>query len=225
VPSPAVYLAPVELSDHAILAQSIVLPLIDDEIERAIEVHNIPQRWQPLLRGLRLWHMWEFDVPLETWQQEVLQWFYSDLPQATADQQSVLPDHYRELCTMHRLWMLSPAVVGIPLRCSTFDTATWSSRRWAANIPQMSLDQLRMPLADWQTQALEFPYFPNETLALSTLIEYAVSVYGYEQLPVLLAGLSQSNDWETLVPEVFGVSTTDFEAAWQSYLTEKYGAK
>jgi hypothetical protein len=225
VPSPAIYAAPVELSDREILVQSIALPLIDDVIEQAVEVHNIPQHWQPLLRGLRLWQWWELDVPLASWQQEVVQWFYIDLPKATAEQQSVLPDNYRELCTMHRLWMQSPVVVGIPLKCTTFDTATWSSRRWAAHVPQMSLEQLQMPLADWQTQALEeldLPYSPNEALALSTLIEYAVSAYGYEQLPVLLASLPRYNDWETLAPAVFGVSAFDFEASWRSYLAQHY---
>ena len=100
----------------------------------------------------------------------------------------MLPDHYRDLCAMHQLWMLSPVVVGIALECTTSDTAAWSSRRWAASVPQLRQAQLRMPLPNWQTQALAFPYFPNETLALATLIEYAVSAYGDEQLPVNLDG-------------------------------------
>ena len=49
VPSPALYLAPVEMDDSALLAQSIALPLIDFMGGRAIEEHAIPQRWQPLL--------------------------------------------------------------------------------------------------------------------------------------------------------------------------------
>lgn len=123
---------------------------------------------------------------------------------------------------MHQLWMLSPVVVGIALECTTSDTAAWSSRRWAASVPQLRQAQLRMPLPNWQTQALAFPYFPNETLALATLIEYAVSAYGDEQQPVLLASLSRYDDWESLVPAVFGVSAADFEAGWRSYLAQHY---
>ena len=222
VPSPAVYRAPVDLSEQEILAQSLALPLISDELERAVAVHRIPPHWQPLLRGLGLWQLWAWEAPLASWRPAVLEWFYVDLPAASAEQQAVLPANYRELCAMHRLWMLAPTVVGIPLKCSTFDAPTWSSRRWAAHVPQMSLDQLHIPLADWQTQALEFPYYPSDTLAVATLMEYAVSVYGVERLPVLLANLAQYNQWETLVPAVFGVPATDFEAGWRTYLAQHY---
>ena len=54
VPSPAVYLAPVELSDTELLAQSIALALIEQGLTQAREHHAIGRHWQPLLDGLRL---------------------------------------------------------------------------------------------------------------------------------------------------------------------------
>jgi hypothetical protein len=47
--------------------------------------------------------------------------------------------------------------------------------------------------------------------------------YGCERLPALVAGLGQSESWETLWPAVYGVSAAEFEAGWQLYLTTQYG--
>jgi hypothetical protein len=59
-------------------------------------------------------------------------------------------------------------------------------------------------------------------VALATLIEYAVITYGRERLPMLVAGLGQYEDWETLLPAVFNVSATEFEAGWQAHLATSY---
>jgi hypothetical protein len=64
---------------------------------------------------------------------------------------------------------------------------------------------------------------PGRTVALATLIEYAVATYGRERLPALVAGLGQYDRWDTLLPAVFGVSAAEFEAGWQAYLTVYYG--
>jgi hypothetical protein len=63
----------------------------------------------------------------------------------------------------------------------------------------------------------------NEAVMLATLIEYAAATYGRERLPVLVAGLVQYDNWETLLPAVFGVSPDEFEAGWQAYLATRYG--
>jgi hypothetical protein len=55
------------------------------------------------------------------------------------------------------------------------------------------------------------------------LIDYAVTTYGREQLPMLVAGLGHYDRWETLIPAVYGVSAAEFEAGWQAYLLAHYG--
>ncbi|HMN31087.1 MAG TPA: hypothetical protein PKE45_23235 [Caldilineaceae bacterium] len=72
VASPAVYLAPVELTDADLLAQSIVLPLLDDVLAQASKRHAIGPSWWPLLAGLRLWQLWDLDLPLVTWREDVV---------------------------------------------------------------------------------------------------------------------------------------------------------
>ena len=49
------------------------------------------------------------------------------------------------------------------------------------------------------------------------------TTYGQEQLPVLVAGLGHYESWATLIPAVYGVSATEFEAGWQAYLATQYG--
>lgn len=226
VPSPALYFAPVDLSDSAILAQSIALPLIDYMGERAIENHTIPTRWQPLLNGLRLWQLWNLDMPLAYWQQDLVKWIYVDAPKAAVEQRSMLPTSYTELCAMHSLWMLSPAFIAIPLKCNELDALIWSPNRWSAFVPRIRLDELSMPQTDWNqpfAQETNNPYYYSETVVIATLIEYAVKVYGVEHLPVLLAGLPQYDTWETLIPAVYGVSPSEFEQGWRTFMAKEYG--
>ena len=42
-----------------------------------------------------------------------------------------------------------------------------------------------------------------------------MATYGREHLPGLVAGLGQSDSWDTLIPVVYGVSPAEFEVGWQ----------
>lgn len=220
VPSPALYLAPVALSDAQILAQSIALPLLDYLLVQASKHQDLPSSWQPLLDGLRLWQLWNLELPLALWREDVVQWLYADLPTAAARQPPPLPDRYADLCAAHQLWLLSPSQVGIPLRCSRLKLeATYFP--WYYLNPPTHLAQFNLPLA--QHDQLKERRDRGLSVAIATLIEYAVVTYGQEQLPVLVAGLGQYDSWETLLPAVYGVSPATFEAGWQVYLGRHYG--
>jgi hypothetical protein len=225
VPSPALYLAPVELSDAAILAQAIALPLIEYMGERAIEVHTIPFEWRPLLDGLHLWQLWDLEMPLAHWRHDIVRWLYIDVPATDHGRQSVpMPDTYKELCAMHSLWMLAPTLVRLPFECTAWEPATWSQRRWVANLPETRLDQLSMPrIGSYEFyDEKNFFYRSSEAVKLAVLVEYAVAAYGYEQLPVLLAGLAQHDTWDTLLSAVYGVSPSEFEEDWRAYMAKEY---
>jgi hypothetical protein len=225
VPSPALYSAPVEVSDADLLAQSIALPLLHVVLAQARERHGIETAWQPLLYGLYLWHVWAMDLPLATWRTEVVPWLYRSLPTTQPRQPLVLLAHYRELCTAHKLWLQSPLQIGIPLLCTERKWETWQWTDWPLSPPLTRLAQLSVP----QPKPLDsiswrVVHHPSQTVALATLIEYAVATYGRERLPGLVAGLGQHESWETLLPAVYGVSATEFEAGWRAYLVLHYGA-
>ena len=130
---------------------------------------------------------------------------------------------------MHKRWLQSPTQIHIPLVCSGQDGEGQHWNMWRAGTPLTTLAQLNVsspmtwgggasPLAE----PLFFTDHPGQSVALATLIEYGVATYGRESLPGLLAALSEADGWETLLPAVFGVSATEFEAGWQAYLADQY---
>jgi hypothetical protein len=223
VASPALYLAPVELTDADLLAQSLALLLLDDVIAQASERFALDSTWQPMLSALRLWQVWNLDMPLAIWRKEVVKWVYHDLSLSLAGQPVVLPDRYAELCAAHKLWMPHPQELNIPLGCTELDWSGWYWAQWGPRAPQTRLDQFFMPEPRaWAMQPFLISH-PGQTVALATLIEYAVAAYGRERLPGLMAGLGQHERWGTLIPAVFGVSAAEFEAGWQAHLAAHYG--
>jgi hypothetical protein len=229
VPSPAVYRAPVEVTDAALLEESITLPLVNYVLAQASERHAIGAAWQPLVKGLRLWQVWDLDLPLASWRADIVKWVYIDLPTNQAGQSFVLPEHYTALCAAHQLWMPSPLQLHIPLVCADLDWEEWYWASWDARTPLTHLDQLAVPVRSnaesmIQRSILERLNQPSQPVALATLIEYTVATYGRERLPNLVAGLGHYDSWDTLLRVVYGVSPDEFEAGWQAYLATHYGA-
>jgi hypothetical protein len=62
-----------------------------------------------------------------------------------------------------------------------------------------------------------------DIVALAAFVDYIVTIYGRERLPHFLASVAKRKEMETLVPQVFGISTVEFEANWYGYLTAHYG--
>jgi hypothetical protein len=220
VASPAVYLAPVELTDADLLAQSIVLPLIEQVLAQARELHAIGSVWLPLLDGLRLWQVWDLDLPLAAWREDIVQWLYVDLPALEPGQSYVLPERYAALCAAHKLWLPDPFQLNIPLLCGR---PTWEAQflRMGRALPTRLEELVSRPLAESLFDPPPASH-PGRTVALATLIEYAAATYGRERLPVLVASLGQYDSWDTLLPAVYGVSPAEFEAGWRAYLGNHY---
>lgn len=59
--------------------------------------------------------------------------------------------------------------------------------------------------------------YTNDSVA-PAWVAYAMSTYGRDRLPVLLAGLRRYTTWDDLIPGVYGVSPAEFEAGWQAYM-------
>jgi hypothetical protein len=226
VASPAVYWAPVKLTDAELLAQSIALPLLDGVIAQGGKHYAIKSAWQPMLRGLRLWQLWDLDLPLSIWHEEVVQWLYLDLPAGDPRETVLPPDGYWQLCAAHTLWMSSPLQLDIPLLCAEREQQYEYFPLRGPRNPPIRLNDLVLPVPP--DEGLDYSNMTNRAnlhgraVVLATLIEYAVAAYGRERLPALLAGLGQYSTWDTLLPAVFGVSAVEFETGWQVYLTEQY---
>lgn len=224
VTSPAFYRAPAELTDAEILAQSLTLPLLNTVLTQAQAHYQLHFSWQPLLNGLRLWQFWEIDLPLAGWGPEVTEWLYAELTRTDVTQRLGLPPHYAELCAAHTLWLPSPLQIGIPLTCNELDQRAGALATTGGPKLVLHLMFRSAPTAGRYAEAfVEGVGERSQTVALASLLEYAVVTYGRERLPILLASLGQHVNWETLLPAVYGVSAAEFEAAWQTYLVTQYG--
>lgn len=62
----------------------------------------------------------------------------------------------------------------------------------------------------------DLPRPQQQAIAVRNLINFIVSTYGLDVWPALLRGFSQHEDWESLAPDVFGVSAIELEAAWHA---------
>lgn len=224
VASPALYQAPIDVTDAELLLQSLALPLANMVMDQARAHHQLPSSWQPLLDGLRLWQQWDLDLPLSNWRQEVVSWLYRELTRADVGQRVVLPAHYTELCATHTLWLPSPLLFGIPLACGDLDQRVGYFSATGGRSQALHLTHRSAPTSGaYAEPSIQGVDQRGQTVALATLIDYAVTTYGRERLPMLVAALQHHKRWETLLPAVYGMSAAEFEAGWQEYLTRHYG--
>jgi hypothetical protein len=82
VASPAVYLAPESISNAELLAQSLLLALLEELTDRAllpyedegnVEAYVGRTRVGQLLAGMQLWQVWQGELPLANWREPVVQ--------------------------------------------------------------------------------------------------------------------------------------------------------
>ncbi len=225
VPSPSHYLAPVDVTDAELLLQSLALLFITKLVDEAIMTNNIYWVRDQVPNTLRLWLLWDLNLPLASWHEEIVQWRLTGVQAASQQKTAPMPHHYAELCALPSVWLPSPVVLSIPLTCDEGDHipmyAPPPDTLSAAQLEQLATNifvQVLSPVDNMQMTAQ-----PGDTVILTTLVEYMVIRYGREQLPALLAALGQHKSWTTLSPAVFGVSAAEFAADWHAYLAAHYG--
>lgn len=58
----------------------------------------------------------------------------------------------------------------------------------------------------------------GDSMLVCSVVDYAVTTFGRERLPDLLATAGQYHTWQTLVPNVYGISYEEFERGWRQHL-------
>jgi hypothetical protein len=223
LPSPALYLASDGMTDAELLMQALALHLIEYLSFQAQWRYTIPREWPPILGGLRLWQLWELELPLSAWQDEVVEWVYGDIHVNAYGEPGTPPEHYSDLCAAYALWMESPQRIRIPIECEDRDGLQLGLTRWNPFMVSLHTLAWGLPAADADEMSKVYgKEHPSKAVALATLFEYTVATYGREQLPALIAGFGTYEGWGTLLPAVLGVSAADFEAGWRSYLVQQY---
>ncbi|MCL4863076.1 MAG: hypothetical protein KJZ93_26960 [Caldilineaceae bacterium] len=223
VPSPALYPQSSELSEVELLSQSIALYALSYLVQQAGDHHAIRPTWQPIVSGLYLWQLWELDLSLSAWQEDVVQWVYAA---PCTCHPTAIPERYAALCAAHKRWMPSSVHIHIPLACVNRAREEELYPLWYDLAAPTQLNHFPMSArgnrSPEQTSSMYRKELRGQTIALATLIDYATVTYGQDRLPTLLAGLGEHEGWEALIPAVFDLSASDFEAGWQAYLAARY---
>lgn len=215
VTSPSVHLVPVDRTDAEILAQTVALALLKHMWAQAVAQHDISESW-PSMAGVSLWELWEMGLSLSEWQDEVVQWVFGDIASYAGNSEIKLPARYRDLCAAHGTYMTTPIAIGIPLSCDEDN----DSGPIHDNVLLVGLhgDNLTTLQAVYLHSTIPATVQLGHPIIAYTVVDYAVTVYGRERLPDLVAALGQYDRWETLVPAVYGVSLGEFEQGWREHV-------
>jgi hypothetical protein len=230
VAAPAAYLAPVDISQADLLAQSVVLALLEDfkaqvsqrfAHEPYLTDHVKRLRISRLPYAVLLWQLWATDLPLAAWRKPVVEWVFDPEGARPAGD---IPAFAPALCAMHRLWLGWPYQIRVPMICDNqgqpVPSDFWCTPRMAAlrlaDLTVSDYSSTRRPPADARL---------GIEVALATVVEYAAAAYGPARIPVLIENFSRHEQWATLIPAVFGVPAAEFAAGWQAYLAEHYGVQ
>lgn len=216
VSSPARYLAPIDVSDSDLLVQAITLPLLRDVLAQAQAYYGFKWQWRPIYSGLELWALWRQEVPLAKWHTNLTTWYF----EFAGTGLHRTPPEYGELCASHSLWMDSLVDIHIPYLCTKSDTMISCCYPRSIATDLQKLESICKPFCQWDFEAQDnnWGYCTGESIAMSTVIEYAVAEYGIERLPDLLAALNEYETWGALVMAVYGVPEEEFELGWQTHV-------
>ncbi len=229
VASPAAALTPSDVGPSEVLLQSLVLALYDRLAKNALTAHATSGQRFRLLNALRLWFIWEHDLPLGVWRAPLVQWVFAapnDTQRLAADD---IPTFAHDLCAHHTLWVRYPLDVAVPVLCwqNGADEEQVTVWRYQGMIPYISPSSLLYGATananeESAPAELRLPEPGPYAILLATVFEYMTVTYGRDRLPLLLAAIPQHERAETLIPAVFGVTANEFEASWRAYLAERY---
>lgn len=122
-------------------------------------------------------------------------------------------------------WPVALTDLAAPLSC------TWSvdpNRLYCLfppNIPTRLAELTPPPSSDY-SEAAEIRRLLNyraQVVAMTTILDYAAAEYGTATVVDLVLALGLYEDWESLIPAVYGVDAATFEAGWQDYVAFRYG--
>lgn len=242
--SPALYLAPASVSDADILGQAVLLAFADDHAKRyVVETYDrTPLRyepggsqhttWYPLAYGVRLWQLWQADLPLAAWRTPVIHWLLEELPNAPDQEVPVVMEQF---CADVTLWRTAPTWLDVPVWCTALEQGRDAYHSWLSDRTDegagllFAMDNLQPYVlvagSNGSVKAIVgqgLSPHPATVVLLETIVEYAAVAYGDDLIPSLLAQAQQHESWDTLIPAVFEVSAPEFEQGWHTYLAKEY---
>ena len=197
------------------LAETVHRALIQHLFQQPAVQLGVRRYWYLLLEGMRVRQLRQASNQT-AWYADNLRWLYTEWPAIRRGDRALRPGEADWLCHI--------STGGTPL------IATWllpddCSEETAAQLlaamplpPQHIADLTMIPvirasqehwMVHWQRRAI-----------LASIVDYGVTTYGRQTLPRLLQAMTVYDDWDTLIPAVYGVSVTEFENGWLAYIRQ-----
>lgn len=222
--SPALAIAPLELSEEEILYQAVAIQLAHRVVNQTTQSLRSAayeyELWWPFVSGLRLWLIWDAGGALADLQPDMLAWLYTGRATFFVPHTPNRLEVYGQICERFDIWNLAPEAIGIPIDCNNVHRYDW---RLA--LPLLSLPKLGGPLVNVYDPMYRNQTDPGTSIAIAIQLEYVVEVHGREQLRALLTQSGKLVSWYWLIPAVFEMSMEEFEAGWHTYLCDTYDVK
>jgi hypothetical protein len=211
VPSPAIYLAPAELSESEALRHFITLHLLNIAIAEADADPTIDPSWQPLKNGLQLWQQWQAEMPQPAWRGALARWAFAQIDLSDAHANGLLDGAATRFCTPTATAFASTLAKDFAVTCS-YVRAVYGSRPFESGA-------LGAPPSPWY-QAHPSPL--AKAIIWATLFEYIDLTYGEKKVELLAAALPNHRSWKSLSPQLFAIPVAELEMDWRTYLAEEY---
>lgn len=224
VNSPRLMRLPAEVADGQALAETVAAALRRAAVNRTIApLKRLYQPTPEFLAGVRLWLAWEENLPRTDSRQELVAWLYAN----GLDGLEARPNSYGRLCNLLYAWESAAPAVPMAFYCQPDQFTPTVSLRPPTSLRQLSLALSRELL---EYEAVRDPLTGGlhasrvgQPIAIATLLEYTTHTYGQASVVALLQAAQDGKKWSGAVPQIFGVSATDFEAGWWAWLAEEYG--
>lgn len=229
VSSPAALLLSSDMAPSDVLVQSVSLALYNQLASHTFAQYHLPGQWYHLTNGLRLWFIWEHELPLAKWRKPLMQWIFATPREGHTFAMYDVPAFAQELCAHHNMWMDSPGEVNVPILCWHSNPGNEMANAWPLHdlVARISFTSLLYK----SNSNMDGIYLSHDNplpepgpfaIVLATGFEYVTAAYGSAMVPSLLAAIPQHEQAETLIPAVFGVSLATFEQGWRAFLVEQY---
>lgn len=138
---------------------------------------------EEILSALRLWALWDLDLPLAEWHKEIVQWRLGTMQTANRHRVTALPSHYaasifrQDTSSPGRTFRTSPPWATVML-ATLFEYIVRSYGRERLSVLLDGLGRYR----DWPT--LSLAVFDTSSSQLATeWYEYLVAQYGAPDVP------------------------------------------
>jgi hypothetical protein len=222
-----------------LLVQGAALALFNRLAARSDTLNKLPAGANYLRSGLRLWLLWNQELPLARWREPLVRWVFSaDKGIPVPDKNIRVPAFAHDFCAHHRLWLSSETEIDAPIWCiqNAIGREVFVAFRYSP-LPMMMpyfVGREEIGARGYTTSPLPMA----SAVAFATLFEYVsmgeeswrngpepeiAGTEGAVRVRALMNALPDYQYWNTLIPAIFGIPLDEFEAGLNNFLMERYG--